>query len=121
MSVSGRGAKAKGDNYERELAAFLKEVCGIDCYRTPLSGMRGGRETATPDISGTPHIAIEAKRTEVMSPRRWMTQAEDAAGDCFPVVMTRQSRMTTGQSFVFMRLSDWVELYKAYLAQQEKE
>ena len=79
--VSGRGAKAKGDNFEREIAAYLNDrVEGLDAYRTPLSGMRGGRETATPDISNTPLIAIECKRTETISARKWMRQAVEAAG-----------------------------------------
>ena len=34
--VSGRGAKAKGDKYERDLAEFFNRHCGLDCHRTPF-------------------------------------------------------------------------------------
>lgn len=112
--VSGRGAKAKGDNFEREIAAYLNDrVEGLDAYRTPLSGMRGGRETATPDISNTPLIAIECKRTETVSARKWMRQAVEAAGGNAPVVITRQNRDSTDDALVIMRLGDWVKFYGA--------
>ena len=122
MPVSGRGAKQKGSNFERELAAYLNEkIDGMDAFRTPLSGMRGGREVATPDISNTPGIAIEAKRTEIMQPRAWMRQAVEAAGDDMPVVITRQNRQAMSDAFVFMRLGDWVDLYRSHLKEQENK
>ena len=112
--VSGRGAKQKGDAWEREVAAYLNDkIEGLDAYRTPLSGMRGGRETATPDISNTPGVAIECKRTETISARKWMKQAIEAAGDAAPVVITRQNRDATDDALVIMRLGDWVKFYDA--------
>ena len=112
--VSGRGAKAKGDNFEREVAAYLNEkIEGFDAFRTPLSGMRGGREVATPDLSNTPGVAIECKRTETIHVRTWMRQAIEAAGDAAPVVITRQNNVKIDDAFVFMRLGDWVEFYRA--------
>jgi len=112
--VSGRGAKAKGDNFEREVAAYLNErVNGRDADRTPLYGLRGGRETATPDLSNTPGVAIECKRTETISARKWMKQAVEAAGDNAPVVITRQNRDTMDDALVIMRLGDWVKFYGA--------
>ena len=122
MPVSGRGAKQKGSNFEREVAAYLNDkIEGLDAYRTPLSGMRGGRDVATPDLSNTPYIAAELKRTEIMQPRAWMRQAVEAAGDDMPVVITRQNRQAMDDAFVFMRLGDWVDLYRSHLKEQENK
>jgi len=113
MPVSGRGAKAKGDQYERELAAFFNEVCGIECHRTPLSG--GGRGEALPDITGTPGIAIEAKRHERISLDEWMRQARKNSGLDIPVVINRKSRQPLPDSYVTLHLQDFAALYRGWL------
>lgn len=114
--VSGRGAKAKGDKYERELSAYLNEECGLNSHRTPLSG--GGRKEALADIIGTPGIAIEAKRTERIDILKYMQQATKNCGADLPVVITRRNQQATEDSFVFMHLKEWCELYRAFLTQQ---
>lgn len=124
MGVSGRGAKAKGDGYERELAAYFNEVCGISCHRTPLSG--GGRGEALPDLTGTPGIAIEAKRTERLSVAEWMRQARKNCGLDRPVVINRKSHQPTHDSYVILHLQDFADFYRAWLTQngytsEEKE
>lgn len=120
--VSGRGAKAKGDNFERQVAAYLNDkIEGLDAYRTPLSGMRGGRETATPDLSNTPGVAIECKRTETISARRWMKQAVEAAGANAPVVITRQNRDSMDDALVIMRLGEWIKFYEAVVREDGSE
>ena len=88
--VKGRGAKAKGDGYERELAAFFNEVCCLNTHRTPLSG--GGRGEALPDLTGTPGLAIEAKRHARPSVDTWMQQVRKNCGLHRPVVINRKSR-----------------------------
>ncbi len=117
---SGRGAKAKGSNYERELASYLSETIGVTARRALLSG--GGRNDGGADLEGTPEIHIEAKRTETFAPYAAMEQAEVAikkgGKPLFPVVMQRRNRMATGESMVVMRLSDWVDFYAAYLRQE---
>jgi len=116
MPVKGRGAKAKGDQYERELAAYFSEVCGIQCHRTPLSG--GGRGEALPDITGTHGLAIEAKRHERMSVDEWMRQARKNAGLDRPVVINRKSRQPLHDSYVILHLQDFADLYRAWLQKQ---
>jgi hypothetical protein len=112
--VKGRGAKAKGDGYERELAAYFNEVCGINCHRTPLSG--GGRGEALPDLTGTPGLAIEAKRHERLSVDTWMQQARKNCGLDRPVVINRKSRQPTHDSYVVLYLQDFADLYHGWLA-----
>ena len=111
--VSGRGAKAKGDKYERDLAEFFNRHCGLDCHRTPLSG--GGRGEALPDLTGTPGSAIEAKRTERFQPDKFMEQAVKNAGLDMPIVINRKSRQAIEDSHVLLRLQDFVGLYVLYL------
>jgi Holliday junction resolvase len=115
--VSGRGAKAKGDNYERELAAYInKEIFRGEeiVTRTPLSG--GGVHNGKADLEGLKYLSVEAKRTEKFSPHSAMRQAEAAANDKnIPVVITRKSRVKTGDSWVMLKLSDFLPMYHDYL------
>lgn len=114
--VSGRGAKAKGDKYERELAEYFNHECGLNSHRTPLSG--GGRKEALADLLGTPGIAIEAKRTEKVQLADFMAQAVKNCGADLPVVITRKNQQAIEDSFVFMQLKEWMDLYRAFLSQQ---
>ena len=114
--VSGRGAKQKGDKYERDLANYCNEQCGLSSHRTPRSG--GGRKEALADLLGTPGIAIEAKRVEKVNINDFMQQAVKNCGQDLPVVITRRSKQTLENSYVFMRLHEWMALYRAFLSQQ---
>jgi hypothetical protein len=116
MPLSGVDRKRKGSKFENELAAYFNEVCGINCHRTPLSG--GGRGEALPDITGTPGIAIEAKRHERLSVDTWMQQARKNCGLDRPVVINRKSRQPTHDSYVVLFLQDFADLYRAWLQQQ---
>lgn len=114
---SGRGSKAKGSDYERELAKYLNETLGLQSRRALLSG--GGRNEGGADLDGTPLIHIEAKRTETFAPYAAMEQAEATitrnSRPDFPVVMQRRNGVKTNDSMVVMRLKDWTLLYEAYL------
>ena len=118
--------KNKGDGYERELAKYFNRFLynGAEVvYRAPLSGggynMGGG---GAADLTGTPAIWVEAKRTERYSPYPAMEQAEKgiliSRSIDIPVVINRKNRMSTGESLVTMRLDDWNKLYAAYLRQE---
>jgi len=128
IRYSGRmsRSKNKGDGYERELAAHFNDVLHAGSprvCRTPLSG--GGRSLlggGQADLTGTPGIWVEAKRTEAFRPLEALRQAERgiAAAQCpdSPVIINRRNRSTTGDSLVVMRLSSWMTLYRAYLLSQ---
>ena len=112
-------SKRKGDKYERELAAYLRDALGIDCHRAPLSG--GGFVIAggNADLVGTPLLFVEAKRTEKISVRAALAQANRNKATTnspeTPVVITRQNRMTTGESLVVLTLDDFLPFYEAAL------
>jgi Holliday junction resolvase len=123
MALKPRGAKGKGDNYERELATYFNESLfnGSNViFRAPLSG--GGRNLSgggSADLTGTPHIWVEAKRTEKLRLYEALHQAEkgirEARSPDFPVVINRRSRMKTGESLTIMRLDDWLNMYRTAL------
>lgn len=56
MTVSGRGAKAKGAKAEREVAALIDELLGIDVRRT-----LAGHPEDVGDLSGLFDTTIEIK------------------------------------------------------------
>lgn len=115
--------KRKGDGYERELAKYLDEIIyGGEgrIQRAMLSG--GGRNLGgggMADLVGTPHVWVEAKRTERFQPYDAMAQAEkgieNSKSKDIPVVMQRRSQMATGDSLCVMRLRDWEVMYRCFL------
>ena len=108
----------KGNGYEVELAKYLSNKLGITVSRSPLSG-GGFNDIQMADLYGTPHIWVEAKRTEKASVYNAMEQAERGikARQCpdSPVVITRKNHINTEDSLVVMRMDDWVDLYSAFL------
>lgn len=116
--------KTKGDGFERELAAYFSDRLGISVTRTPLSGggvtSKFGAQMA--DLTGTPDLWVEAKRTETFRPRAAMEQAlKGLAGrKCpdMPVVINRQNRQKTGEGLVVLQLDDFLRLYAGYLANE---
>ena len=115
--ISGRGAKAKGSRFEVELAAYINTNTGLASRRALLSG--GGWSTGGADLTGTPHIHVEAKRTETFAPYEAMRQAEKSItaseNEVWPVVINRKNNMPTGSSLVVMRLDDFLRLYNGIL------
>lgn len=123
--VSARGSKQKGDEYERDLAAYLNanlypEADPPRIYRTPLSGsfslIKG---VGSADLTGTPGLWVEAKRTETMKPHEFMAQARrgtvaNNSAD-MPVVISRRNKQSLEDSLVFMNLKDFIHLYHAFL------
>lgn len=117
-------SKAKGDKYEREIAAHINALVFQGepvASRAPLSG--GGRTfqgAGESDLEGTPHLHVEAKRTERFQPWEAMRQAEASISarrsSDIPVVITRRNRTPTGQSLVCLRLDDFLKLYASHLS-----
>lgn len=120
MGVSGRGAKAKGDKFERELAAYINEAVGTDAKRAPLSGGGSVFASGGADLLGVPDLFIEAKRVERLNFLDAMRQAErnKLATNCpdIAIVVNRRNRQTTGESLCVLRLDDLLLLYRYYLS-----
>ena len=123
MPKNGRGCQAKGSTYEREIAQYMCEQTGLTVSRAPLSG--GGVVTQLSggaDLLGTPGLHIEAKRVEKLSFPTALAQAEGAArmtgSPDVPIIVSRRNRMRTGQSYVVLRLDDFLGFYNAWLQRE---
>ena len=120
--VKGRGSKAKGDNYERELAAYINEHTGLNSFRAPLSGGGHVNLVGGADLLGTPNWFVEAKRVERLNFHDALRQAERniavTKSPDAPIVINRKSRMKTGDSLCLLRLDDLLKYYKAYLQKE---
>jgi hypothetical protein len=117
---NGARVKQKGYAYEVELSAYLNDKLYMNTSRALLSGSWSGGRGA--DLEGTPHLHVEAKRTEALNVKAHLRQAvaavEKRQSRDIPVVITRQNRMATGDSLVVLRLSDFVKLYASHLVDQ---
>jgi len=119
--TNGRSMKARGDLFERELAAYMAARLNLDIRRAPLSGggvihgLSGGA-----DLSGTPSLHVEAKRVEKLSFPDAMRQAESSllksGAPDIPVVINRRNHQPLGSAFVLMRLDAFLDFYEAFLA-----
>ena len=113
--------QVKGSNFERELARFLNDyVYGKTlCHRAPLSG--GGHILATggADLTGTPGLFIEAKRTERLAFPAALAQAEANAAVIqspeHPIVINRRNRQYIEDAYTLLRLKDFLAFYHAWL------
>lgn len=123
----GRRHKAKGDAYERELADFLNRSLfplshPPQIHRTPMSGSFSViKGVGTADLTGTPGLWVEAKRTETCSPHKFLAQAKRGAtayGSVDkPVVITRRNLQSLDESLVMLSLKDFLPFYEAWLRQ----
>lgn len=114
--------KQKGDNYERELAAYINNKTGIESFRAPLSGGGNVGMSGGADLLGVPDLFVEAKRVERLNFHDALRQAERNIGKTkspdAPIVINRKNRMATGESLCLLRLDDFLKYYKAYLKQE---
>ena len=117
--MPGSSPKRKGDGYERELAKYFNEKIfnGEDkVQRMPLSGGGAIKSSGGSDLKNTPHIYVEAKRTEKFkiheSMRQVLENIETSKSDSMPVVITRRNRESTGDSLCVLKLDDFIELYR---------
>jgi hypothetical protein len=110
-----KGIRAKGANYEREIASYFNEALGLEARRTSVTTgfITGGNF----DLSGLPDLAPECKRVEALSFRSAFAQALRNARASIPIVITRRNREPTRDSLVVLRLSDFITIYRAHLLQ----
>ena len=111
--------KRKGDNFERELAAYFQDELNLPAFRAPLSGGGNVGMAGGADVLGVPGLFIEAKRVEKLNFMDALRQAETnkqkTRSPEVPVVINRRNRMTTGESLVLLRLDDFLTFYAHYL------
>ena len=73
----------------------------------------------TADLTGTPGLWVEAKRTETLKPHEFLAQAKRGAtayGSVdTPIVITRRNKQALDESLVFLSLKDFLPFYSAWL------
>lgn len=117
----GKRSKAKGSNFEREVAKKFKDHYQVDLVRTPQSGgfiknslkaeeFRGDIVPADNKIDLMLHI--ECKNAKTWSLPAWIKQAEtDCPKRKTPVVVFHQHG--TSKNYIALSLDDFLELVPA--------
>ena len=123
--MSGKAPKRKGDGYERELAKYFNKIVFGDedlVQRAPLSGGGAVKSSGGSDLKNTPHIYVEAKRTEKFQIHQSVAQVKENIGisqsDAIRIVITRRNRQETGDSLCVLKLDDFLELYKLLIKEK---
>lgn len=114
MASRGKGARAKGAQFERDIAKYFTEN-GIDAQRG-LGQTRGGGEEIA-DVE-TEFIHIEAKRQKRCNIKAAMRQAiaDTTKKSDIPVVITKDDRQPI---LVTLQLDDFMAIFKAYVELQK--
>jgi hypothetical protein len=113
MASRGRGARQKGSNFERLVAAMISEVTGLKAKRGLGQARDGGKERADVEM---PFFHIEAKRQARCNIKAAMNQAvSDAAEKSkIPIVVTKDDRCPI---LVTLLWDDFVKFLNAFLLQ----
>jgi|TARA_Y100000294_G_scaffold123060_1_gene114431 hypothetical protein len=108
--------RAKGHAFERELAKFFRDHTGLEVHRTCLTQQFHDRAQGQEDLTGLPHLSIEAKRVEKLDFPGALRQAQaNSPPDAIPVVINRRNRQKIEDAYTLIRLEDFIELYLAWL------
>ncbi|HCT51058.1 MAG TPA: hypothetical protein DF712_01235 [Balneola sp.] len=117
MANRGKGARAKGFQFERDVAAAFSEATGL-AFKRGLGQTRDGG-TEVPDVLPPEGplrslIHIECKRQKVCSIKAAMKQAVSDIGDKlnYPIVITKDDRK---DALVTMKLDDFLEIFNQWV------
>jgi len=111
MASRGRGARAKGANFERELAKIISDATPVEARRGLAQTRGGGAEVSDVEM---PLVHIEAKRHKRCNIKAAL---EQAINDCeangkIPVAITKDDRK---EILVTMRFTDWLHFLNSYI------
>ena len=114
MASRGRGARAKGANFERWIANYLTEETPLEARRGLAQTRGGGAEVSDVEID---YIHIEAKRHKRCNIKAALEQAinDSSANGKIPVAITKDDRKDI---LCTMLLEDWVKFFKAYIEEE---
>lgn len=123
MASRGRGARAKGFQFERDIAKAFSEATDEE-FKRGLGQTRGGGADVPDVLPSNKVIAdlihIECKRQKMCSIKGAMKQAVDDIGDDpkAPIVVTKDDRKDT---LVTVKLQDFLPMFNAWLQAQVRE
>lgn len=107
--MGGASNRRRGHDYEREVAAYLRSV-GLDAVTT--RSLAGGRQEGRDVACSALPVALEAKRAASYSLGPWLDQASRQAADQPGAVVVDRRGKNVRESFVVMRLADFVDLVR---------
>ena len=111
MASRGRGARAKGANFERWTANYLTENTILEARRGLAQTRGGGAEVSDVEID---YIHIEAKRHKRCNIKAALNQAinDSTSNGKIPVAITKDDRE---EVLCTMLLTDWLEFFKSFI------
>ena len=117
MASRGRGARAKGANFERWTANHLTENTPLEARRGLAQTRGGGAEVSDVEID---YIHIEAKRHKRCNIKAALNQAinDSACNGKIPVAITKDDRE---EVLCTMLLSDWLKFFNSFILVKENE
>jgi Holliday junction resolvase len=104
-------AKRKGDTFERDVVAYLREQ-GFPYVERAYGA---GRPDDIGDIDGIPGWCIECKDHKTLRLAEWVDEVrreQAQAGAEFGVVVAKRRQRPIGQAYVVMELEQLVRLLK---------
>lgn len=109
---TGRGARAKGSNFERMVSKYLTEKLGVPVKRVICSGINGEG-----DLEGLP-VHVELKRQERLALNQYfLHELPKAEAKGLPLVLIHKRNHE--QAYVTMTLDDWTNLFKEVLVESK--
>jgi hypothetical protein len=107
--MSGRAARRKGSQWERDVVAFLRSAGLVNAERA----YGAGRPDDVGDIDGLPGVVVEAKNCARLEFGPWLDEAEREranAGAQFGIVVAKRRQRPVGEAFAVMTLEQLARL-----------
>jgi len=108
-AVNGRAMKARGSQFERDVAQFLREHGHPYVERA----YGAGRSDDRGDLDGLPRWTLEVKACRALDLAGWMDEAhreQTNAGTEYTAVVAKRRNRPVADAYVVMRLRDWARL-----------
>ena len=103
--------KAKGSQFERDVAQYLRE----NGHRYAERSYGAGRQDDRGDITGLPGLVLECKNHKTMDLAGWIGEAKverDNAKADYGVVVVKRRGKSASEAYAVMTLADFSRLWK---------
>jgi len=109
-AVNGRAMKARGSQFERDVAQFLRD----NGHPYVERAYGAGRPDDRGDLDGLPGYVVEVKCHRALDLAGFVDEAvreaANVGGDIVPVVIAKRRNRPVADAYAVMRLADWAQL-----------
>jgi len=108
-AINGRAMKARGSQFERDVAQFLREHGHPFVERA----YGAGRSDDRGDLDGLPRWVVEVKACRAIDLAGWMDEAkreQGNAGSDYAAVVAKRRTRPVADAYVVLTLADWSRL-----------